>query len=158
MIYGSYEDGNIHKLVKFLKKLLFFIPIIGKGKNLIQPVFFEDLSDAYFKIIINKRKTFNKEYILAGKAPIKYIDVIQEILLLLKKKYFFFIKIPFFMIIFFVNSLSIFGRKNSFHLMLLRMKENKIFSINEAKNDFNYNPCNFYDGIKLAFNNYFKKN
>lgn len=158
MIYGSYEDGNIHKLVKFLKKLLFFIPIIGKGKNLIQPVFFEDLSDAYFKIIINKRKTFNKEYILAGKAPIKYIDVIQEILLLLKKKYFFFIKIPFFMIIFFVNSLSIFGRKNSFHLMLLRMKENKIFSINEAKNDFNYDPRNFYDGIKLAFNNYFKKN
>lgn len=157
MIYGSYDDGNIHRLVSFLKKLLYFVPVVGKGENLIQPVFFEDLSDAYFKIIINKRKTFNKEYILAGKAPIKYIDAIQEILLLLKKKYFF-IKIPFFMIIFFVNFLSIFVGKNSFYWMLLRMKENKIFSINEAKNDFNYNPRNFYDGIKLAFNNYFKKN
>jgi nucleoside-diphosphate-sugar epimerase len=157
MIYGSYEDGNIHKLVKFLKKLLFFIPIIGKGQNLIQPVFFEDLSEAYFKIILNKRKTFNKEYILAGKAPIKYIDAIQEILFLLKKKYFF-IKIPFFMIIFFVNFLSLFTGRNSFYWMILRMKENKIFSINTAKNDFNYNPYNFYDGIKLAFNNYFKKN
>jgi nucleoside-diphosphate-sugar epimerase len=157
MIYGSYDDGNFHRLVSFLKKLLYFVPVVGKGENLIQPVFFEDLSDAYFKIIINKRKTFNKEYILAGKAPIKYIDAIQEILLLLKKKYFF-IKIPFFMIIFFVNFLSIFVGKNSFYWMLLRMKENKIFSINEAKNDFNYNPRNFYDGIKLAFNNYFKKN
>jgi len=157
MIYGSYDDRNIHRLVSFLKKLLYFVPVVGKGENLIQPVFFEDLSDAFFKIIINKRKTFNKEYILAGKAPIKYIDAIQEILLLLKKKYFF-IKIPFFMIIFFVNFLSIFVGKNSFYWMLLRMKENKIFSINEAKNDFNYNPRNFYDGIKLAFNNYFKKN
>jgi len=156
MIYGSYNDGNIHKLVTFLKKLFFFIPIIGKGENLIQPVFFEDLSDAYFKIIINKRKTFNKEYILAGKAPIKYIDAIQEILFLLKKKYIF-IKIPLFLIIFFVNFLSLFTGRNSFYWMILRIQENKIFSINEAKNDFNYNPYNFYDGIKLAFNNYFKK-
>jgi hypothetical protein len=156
MIYGSYNDGNIHKLVTFLKKLFFFIPIVGKGENLIQPVFYEDLSDAYFKIIINKRKTINKEYILAGKAPIKYIDAIQEILFLLKKKYFF-IKIPFFLIIFFVNFLSLFTGRNSFYWMILRMQENKIFSINEAKNDFNYNPYNFYDGIKLAFNNYFKK-
>jgi hypothetical protein len=38
------------------------------------------------------------------------------------------------------------------------MQEDKTFSINEAKNDFNYKPCDFYDGIKLAFNNYFKKN
>ena len=157
MIYGSYDDGNIHRLVSFLKKLLYFVPVVGKGENLIQPVFFEDLADAYFKIIINKRKTFNKEYILAGKAPIKYIDAIQEILFLLKKKYFF-IKIPFFLIIFIVNFLSLFTGRNWFYLMILRMQENKIFSINEAKNDFNYNPYNFYDGIKLAFNNYFKKN
>ena len=157
MIYGSYDDGNIHRLVSFLKKLLYFVPVVGKGENLIQPVFFEDLADAYFKIIINKRKTFNKEYILAGKAPIKYIDAIQEILFLLKKKYFF-IKIPFFLIIFFVNFLSLFTGRNWFYWMILRMQENKIFSINEAKNDFNYNPYNFYDGIKLAFNNYFKKN
>lgn len=157
MIYGSYDDGNIHRLVSFLKKLLYFVPVVGKGENLIQPVFFEDLADAYFKIIINKRKTFNKEYILAGKAPIKYIDAIQEILFLLKKKYFF-IKIPFFLIIFFVNFLSLFTGRNSFYWMILRMQENKIFSINKAKNDFNYNPYNFYDGIKLAFNNYFKKN
>jgi nucleoside-diphosphate-sugar epimerase len=156
MIYGSYDDGNIHKLATLLKKLFFFIPIVGKGENLIQPVFFEDLSDAYFKIIINKRKTINKEYILGGKAPIKYIDAIQEILFLLKKKYFF-IKIPFFLIIFFVNFLSLFTGRNSFYWMILRMQENKIFSINEAKNDFNYNPINFNDGIKLAFNNYFKK-
>ena len=156
MIYGSYEDGNIYKLVLFLKKLFFFIPIVGKGKNLIQPVFFEDLADAYFKIIINKRKTFNKEYILAGKTPIKYIDAIKEILFLLKKKYFF-IKIPFFFIIFFVNLISIFIGKKSFYWMILRMQEDKIFSINEAKNDFNCKPLDFYDGIKIAFNNYFKK-
>jgi len=157
MIYGSYNDGNIHKLVKLLKNLFFFIPIIGKGENLIQPVFFEDLSYAYFKIIINKRRTFNKDYILAGKEPIKYIDAIQEILFLLKKKYFF-LKIPFFLVIFILNFLSLLTGRNSFYWMILRMQENKIFSINEAKNDFNYNPCNFYDGIKLAFNNYFKKN
>ena len=157
MIYGSYEDGNIYKLVSFLKKLFFFVPIVGRGENLIQPVYFEDLSNAYFKIITNKRKTFNKEYILAGKVPIKYIDAIKEILFLLKKKYFF-IKIPFFFIIFFVNLISIFIGKKSFHWMILRMQEDKIFSINEAKNDFNYKPCDFYDGIKLAFNNYFKKN
>jgi hypothetical protein len=41
--------------------------------------------------------------------------------------------------------------------MILRMNENRNFSILKAKNDFNYKAHDFYDGIKLAFKNYFNK-
>ena len=156
MIYGTYDDGNIHRLVLFLKKLFFFIPIIGNGQNLIQPVFFEDLSRAYFEIITNKRKTFNKEYILAGKEPINYIDAIKTILFLLKKKYIFII-IPYSVVLFFTSVISKFVGKKYFFWVILRMNENRNFSILKAKNDFNYKAHDFYDGIKLAFKNYFNK-
>jgi len=157
MIYGSYADGNIYRLVLFLKKIFFFIPIIGNGQNLIQPVYYEDLSNAYFKIIKNKRKTFNKEYILAGKEPIKYIDAIKTILLLLRKKYFI-IKIHYSIILIFINFFSLFIGKKHFFWMILRMNENRNFSIAKARNDFNYKAHDFNDGIKLAFKNYFNKN
>jgi len=157
MIYGTHNDGNIFKLVSFLKKLFFIIPLINNGKNLVQPVFYTDVATAFYKIILKKKKTFNKEYILAGREPISQKELFINILNLLNKKYFF-IRIPFFLIFNIINIVSFFIGKNNFYWFVLRINENRNFSIEKAINDFGYYPFNFKKGIELAFKNYFKKN
>ncbi|KXG44568.1 NAD-dependent epimerase/dehydratase family protein [Tepidibacillus decaturensis] len=78
MIYGSSEDRNMYKLVDYLYRHKFF-PMFGKGENLMQPVHAKDLGYAYYDVLVNKDKTFNKEYNLSGKSPIKYIDLVKAV-------------------------------------------------------------------------------
>ena len=44
-----------------------------------QPIYIEDLANAFYEIIKFKELTFNKRYILAGKEPLKYIDMLKLI-------------------------------------------------------------------------------
>ena len=78
MIYGSSEDRNMYKLIDYLYKHKFF-PLFGKGDNLMQPVHAKDLGYAYYDVLMNKDKTFNREYNLSGKEPITYIDLIKTV-------------------------------------------------------------------------------
>lgn len=160
MIYGTYKDGNIHKLVSALQRFFLFFPVVNKGSSLIQPVYFKDLSKAYFQIIKNQKKTYNKEYILAGKKAIKYIEVLNIISKFLRKK-FFFININLSIILIFYKILHLlFNFKLFNYEMMQRMQENRNFSISPAINDFKYNPLEFKKGLKIAMKTdyTFKKN
>lgn len=153
MIYGTNNDGNISKLVSILKKFYFFLPVIGNGENLIQPVYFKDLSKAYLQILKNKTKTFNNEYVLAGKTPVKFIEVLKLISLNLNKS-FYFIKIPINLILF-INKIFNFLFKKFLldNEMILRMQEDRHFSISPAQKDFKYRPLDFKRGLEISFKN-----
>lgn len=45
MIYGSSRDRNVHRLVAFAKRWR-FLPVIGDGAALVQPIHYQDLADA----------------------------------------------------------------------------------------------------------------
>lgn len=75
MIYGSSRDKNMYKLVDYLYKHRFF-PMFGTGTNM-QPVHAKDLGYAYYDVLVNRGSTFNKEYNLSGKYPVKYIDLVR---------------------------------------------------------------------------------
>ena len=124
---------------------------------MLNEIFYSDVATAFYKIILKKNKTFNKEYILAGREPISQKELFINILNLLNKKYFF-IRIPFFLILNIINIVSFFIGKNNFYWFVLSINENRNFSIEKAINDFGYYPFNFKKGIELAFKNYFKKN
>jgi len=84
LIYG--KDGYIFdKLLKTVKKFPFFVPIIGNGQNLIQPVFVEDVVAC---IVSAVEKDFHgvHEYELGGPHTTKYDTFIKEILKILGKK------------------------------------------------------------------------
>ena len=53
MIYGSKNDTNFSKMIKFIKKKGFFITF-GSGDNLIQPIYIEDVAKSVSSIIYNK--------------------------------------------------------------------------------------------------------
>lgn len=154
MIYGTSRDINMSRLIKFIDKFKIF-PIFGDGQNYMQPIYIEDLADAYYNVIKFKEQTFNKRYILAGKEPLKYIDILKIIEKKLEKKIFF-IKIPLSISIFLIKICEIifFGKLHINASQVERLSEDKIYDYSEAKKDFLFNPKGFEEGIEIQINNY----
>ncbi len=153
MIYGSSMDRNMYKLIDYLYKHKYF-PLFGSGKNLMQPVYAKDLGYAYYDVLINKENTFNKEYNLAGKNPIRYIDLIAQVTLALKKQNVI-IKIPLW---FSITAARVYNKLTKSPMIsveqVLRMQEDKAFSYEEATNDFGFSPTSFEEGIILEVAEY----
>jgi nucleoside-diphosphate-sugar epimerase len=147
MIYGSSNDRNMYKLVNYLSKHKFF-PMFGKGLNLMQPVHARDLGNAYYDVLIHKNKTFNKEYNLAGKEPIKYIDLVRCVSHELGRKNII-VKLPLRFSIMAARIYNALYKKAIISVeQVLRMQEDKAFDYEQASKDFNYSPIAFHEGIK----------
>ena len=77
MIFGSPDDRNIIKLIKWIDKYP-IIPIIGTGKFLQHPIFVEDLSNLISNILTNE-KTYKRSFNLSGKTALSYNKMIKII-------------------------------------------------------------------------------
>jgi len=159
MIYGSMFDQNISIFIKMVDRLKIF-PVVSKGEFLLQPVHFEDLADAYFKVLVNERITKGKNYILSGKSPILLIDILREIEVLLSKKNYY-ISVPFALA--YIFSILIFYvtfKKVDYREKVQRLVENRSYPSAEAITDFGYSPREFSVGIKsevCEYKRFFRK-
>lgn len=77
VMYGKGFGKDIVRLIELLKKLP-FIPVIGSGENLYQPLFVYDLASVVKKILMNDL-FLNKGYFLGGAEPISMNDLIDLI-------------------------------------------------------------------------------
>jgi nucleoside-diphosphate-sugar epimerase len=154
MIYGTPRDINMSRLIKFMDKYKIF-PIFGNGQNFMQPIYIEDLSKAYFDVIKFREKTFNKRYILAGKMPIKYIDILKTIEKKLNKNIIY-VKIPISISLLFIKIFEIifFGKLHINTSQVKRLTEDKVYNYDSAKNDFFFNPRTFEEGIEIQIIDY----
>jgi len=154
MIYGTPRDINMSRLISFMDKFKIF-PVFGSGQNYMQPIYIEDLANSYYDVIKFKDKTFNKRYILAGKEPIKYIDILKIIEKKLNKKIYF-IKIPISLSLFLIKICEIifFGKLHINTSQVKRLSEDKIYHYYNSKKDFLFNPKNFEEGIDIQIKNY----
>jgi nucleoside-diphosphate-sugar epimerase len=82
MIYGSYRDKNIHKLIRFTNKYGFF-PVFGSGDNLLQPVHADDLAKTLLYLWENPHIT--GEYDLSGGTVVSFRELLGLISKLLNK-------------------------------------------------------------------------
>lgn len=147
MIYGNHRDVNIHKLVLLMDKLPVF-PVIGRGNGLMHPIYAGDLANCIFNAYINEERTRLKEYNVAGKYPLSYLNLLQEIARALGKKPLF-LHIPY--------SLALaFGKIGDYipnglidYEKVQRLVEDKNFDYFSAKNELKFNPISFKEGIEL---------
>ena len=152
LIYGSSSDRNFWRLIKFINAYRFF-PVFGSGKNLMQPVNADDLGSAYLKVLKNKSSCYGKQYNLSGRDQISYISILREIATGLDKKVFF-VHLPMWSSLMGAYAGKIIMRSR-FPItveQVLRMKEDKIFSYENAKHDFGYAPMKFKHGILREVN------
>ena len=156
MIYGSSMDQNMYKLIKFIHKNRFF-PVFGDGNNLMSPIHARDLGNAYYDVLNNRNSTLGNQYNLSGKIDITYISLLKETALALRKKVFF-IHLPIWFCIAAVYLINFVFRSRSPISVeqVLRMKEDKVFSWDDAYSDFGFLPMTFEDGIRLEVDEFTK--
>ncbi len=146
MIYGSEDDMNFSKMLKFVKKRGFFVTF-GSGNNLIQPIYIEDVAGAISGVLENK-KTFKKIYNIAGSRPLKYNQMLAVIHKKLKKP-FRVVRLPLGLS---RSIISFYCRLASNPVLIPeqidRMGVDKAYSYQEAKNDFGFSPISFEEGIE----------
>ncbi|NLD50182.1 MAG: NAD(P)-dependent oxidoreductase, partial [Clostridiaceae bacterium] len=77
MIYGINKDKNILQIINFMNKYRCY-PVIGSGQALKQPIYAGDIADAIL-LVLSDERIINKEYIIGGKSPIKYKNMLKLI-------------------------------------------------------------------------------
>lgn len=156
MIYGDVCDRNMSKFIKMVDRFRVF-PIINNGKGLIQPVNARDLGKAYYDILTTPIENIENEYNLSGEKAITMLDAFKLISKKLGKRTIF-ISVPLGLGVFLANCLNLLSiGKVDYIERVQRMSENRCFSHEDAKRDFDYNPEPFEIGIAREVAEYLKE-
>jgi nucleoside-diphosphate-sugar epimerase len=77
MIYGTPRDRNIWRLISYLSRWP-FIPVVGRGDALQQPVFVDDVANAVVQAA-DSECAIGKAYNLAGAAPLSFVQMVDTV-------------------------------------------------------------------------------
>lgn len=156
MIYGDLCDSNMSKFIKMIDKFR-VMPVINGGRSLIQPVNARDLGKAFYSVLISPEKTADKAYDLSGEKPLEMLEVFRGISDNLNNKTIF-ISVPLGFGVFLARVAKVFSLgKVDYVEKVQRMAEDRSYSHEEAKSDFDYKPMSFEDGIQIEVEQYIKR-
>src|ERR1035437_8433240 len=152
MIYGHPDDRNMNDFIRMVDKLR-LLPVIDHGKSLIQPVHGGDVGKAYYQVL-NESNIVDGDYILSGEKPITILEMFKMISDNMGRKTTF-ISVPLGLAVFMARCLKIttFG-KIDYVERVLRMGEDRSFSHEVARSDFNYAPMPFAEGLRTEIEQY----
>ncbi|MBF0491212.1 MAG: NAD-dependent epimerase/dehydratase family protein [Deltaproteobacteria bacterium] len=152
LVYGSDKTGVFLKLIKQISSLP-FIPILGNGKTIFQPIYVEDISKVILSCMIHGPL---KNYYEVGSAtPFTYdeiIDKLQAHLCLSKIK----VHIPWFLGYYAARLMNIFSPSPAVtvsNTLGLCSKNIRSFDIQPILTDLNVKPLSFEKGLKIIFKN-----
>lgn len=147
MIYGSSRDRNIWRLIRWLKTIP-VIPVMGNGNYLMQPVYVGDVAQAII-LSLNSERTIAKCYNIAGGHPLTYNQLIDTVGEQLNRRVLK-IHLPAKLSVRFLKLIELLGLKLPIKSeQIERLNENKDFAIEKAREDFNFQPRSFSEGIQL---------
>jgi nucleoside-diphosphate-sugar epimerase len=145
MIYGSPRDRNMWRLIQYLRRYP-LIPIPGDGESLQQPVFVDDLADATLAAV-RADASIHQALNLAGAVPLSYNRVIDTITALLRRRVLK-LHVPLRLAVLGLGAYNALRRRPALRSeQLLRLNEDKAFSIDEARACLGYQPLTFREGI-----------
>jgi uncharacterized protein YbjT (DUF2867 family) len=147
MIYGSERDKNVHRLLRFLDRSPVF-PMFGPGTNLWQPVYHEDCAGGTYEALV-RPQAVGQSYDLPGAEPLTYLDLVRTSAAALGRKPRV-VRLPLEPV---RRSLAAaerlrlplpFGSEQ-----VMRLREDKAYPYEEAKQDLDYAPRPFREGVAL---------
>ncbi len=156
MIYGNSQDNNVIKFIKAVDKLP-IMPVVNGARYKLQPVHYEDLADAYYRVLVNENETANRDFVLSGGSEIE----LREMLTVIGKnlgKTVKFISIPFKMAYLGACVLYYLTFKNlDYCEKVQRLCEPRVYSHDEATKAFGYHPRTFEEGVREEVKAYLSK-
>jgi uncharacterized protein YbjT (DUF2867 family) len=147
MIYGSERDRNVHRLLRYLDRSPIF-PIFGPGTNLWQPVYHEDCARGVFEAL-ERPVSVGRSYDLPGAEPLTYIDLVRTSAEALGRSPRI-LKLPLEP----VRRALVTAEKLRLPLpidsgQVTRLREDKAYSYERARQDLDYAPRPFADGVAI---------
>jgi uncharacterized protein YbjT (DUF2867 family) len=147
MIYGSEQDKNVHRLLRFLDRSPVF-PMFGPGTNLWQPVYHEDCAGGVYEALV-RPVAVGKSYDLPGAEPLTYLDLVQTAAGALGKKSRV-VELP-------IEPIRLaLAAAERLRVPLpvgsdqvARLREDKAYPYEEASRDLGYAPRPFREGVAL---------
>jgi nucleoside-diphosphate-sugar epimerase len=146
MIYGSRRDNNISRLIAYLRRHRVF-PLVGGGKNIVQPVFTLDVVAALLEAL-KRPATIRAAYTLAGPEPMTYRQMIETIARGLGR-HVTFVPVPLGLALWAARSYQALVRRPRLTTeMVQRMAEDRAFDVSAARRDLAFNPVSFEEGLR----------
>lgn len=146
MIYGSPQDQNLHKLIKFCDRYKFF-PIFGSGNTLLQPIHADDIAQTLVKAW--QFPNIQGAYDLSGASIVNFRELLTIVSKLLAKPVYH-LYFPLNIGITIATLLeNILGDKSPVRReQILRLQEDKTYSHESAKNDLDFSPRTLEVGLQ----------
>lgn len=149
MIYGPGDDRNISRLVVQLRNHR-VLPIPGSGRHLQQPVYVEDVVQGILAAAaiadIDRRS-----YALAGPEALSYnalVDAVGKAVGITPLK----IHLPLGLVLWGVTAVQKLGMRLGIdRAQILRLQEDKTYSIAETSSDLGYKPLAFAAGLNRIY-------
>ena len=147
MIYGSERDKNVHRLLRFLDRSPVF-PIFGPGTNLWQPVYHEDCARGVYEALV-RPAAVGRAYDLPGASPLPYAAMVETAARSLGRNPSL-VRLPLEPIrraLLLAETLRLpLPIKSE---QVLRLREDKAYPLDAARNDLDYSPRPFHEGVAL---------
>ncbi|ANY66363.1 nucleoside-diphosphate sugar epimerase [Paenibacillus sp. BIHB 4019] len=147
MICGNQQDGNIHMLVKIMKRFPVY-PILGAGDGLMHPIYANDLAKVLVSMLNREELTRGQEYDVAGKAPLKYKELLSLIAGAMGKKIVF-LHIPYKLALIAGRIGEKIPNRIINYEKVLRLNEDKNFDYSKAAKELDFKPIGFDEAIVL---------
>ena len=149
IIYGKDDDRYIGKLIRIIKNYP-LVPIIGSGKNKLQPIYVGDLIDI-IKIFI--KNDINGIFLVAGPSVITYNELVELIIKKLKLRRVK-IHIPVGVIkLFLYLSQMLLKNPPITTIQLDNLKVNQDYDIQNTKKLFHIKLINIEEGLDIIMEN-----
>jgi nucleoside-diphosphate-sugar epimerase len=140
IIYAEGRDGNISRLARLIENVG-FLPLMGSGAGLRQPVHAEDLAIGAIQAAAS-RAASNKTYALPGRETISYREMVGRIFDALGKPRRIISVPPLLWRAGFALAKPFFPNANT--AMGARMAKDMVFDADPAVRDFGWQPRGFY--------------
>lgn len=146
MIYGSSEDKNLHRLIKFCHRYRFF-PIFGSGNNLLQPIHADDIAQTLLSVW--RTPHIQGAYDISGGTIITFRELLELVGKLLGKPVRQ-ISLPLNLGIGLATALEgILGDNSPVRReQILRLQEDKAYPYDTAQKDFDFFPRSLEVGLQ----------
>jgi uncharacterized protein YbjT (DUF2867 family) len=147
MIYGSELDKNMHRLLRFLDRSPVF-PVFGSGENLWQPVYYEDCARGLYEALV-RPIAIGQSYDLPGPEPATYLELVKTAAAALGRKPRI-VRLPLEPVRLALTAAERLRLPLPIKSeQVLRLREDKAYPYDKAKNELGYAPRSFREGIAL---------
>ena len=145
MIYGTPEDRNIARLIRFVQQSP-VVPVIAP-RALQQPVHVEDVAGAIVACV-TAPQTIGQTYTLSGREPLTFESLVREIVAATGRRAAI-VHLPLTPVAQLVRAYNAIVSKPRLTVeQVLRLQEDKAFDHGAARDAFGFSPRSFAEGVR----------